>query len=96
MFRESHIFNFSIFGASTGCKNSCQNLILPASCWDKCLQPIDALKFEQLNMRFPEYGPEVRRNAQENIMICTTGAFNVGLDEGITVDLACMFFWLYL
>jgi len=30
---------------------------------DKCLKPVVALKIEQLNMRFPVDGADVRRNA---------------------------------
>jgi hypothetical protein len=32
---------------------------------DKCLQPVEASKTEQLNMRRPEDGTDMRRNAQE-------------------------------
>ena len=35
---------------------------------DKCLQPAVAMTIEQLNMRLPEDGANVRGKAQENIM----------------------------
>jgi hypothetical protein len=34
----------------------------------KCLQPADAPKIEKLNMRVPEDGADLRRDAYENVM----------------------------
>jgi hypothetical protein len=46
------------------CVSAHVGAILPG----KCLQPADAPKIEKLNMRLPEDGADVRRDAYENVM----------------------------
>ena len=43
---------------------------------DKCLQPAVVPRIELINMRLPDYGADVRRNAQENTCIVYRVIYN--------------------